>query len=82
MYSKRPLKFLSGQSIVSEVLFEFLDNFNIGRQPIDGVKFVAGEPLHGFMLDQFDLALRDARQEAVHREVEIRVVVVLSLIHI
>lgn len=56
--------------------FECFHNFNVSRKPIDSVKFIAGEPLHGFMLDQFDFALRDARQEAVHREVKVRVVVV------
>ena len=50
------------------------DHFKVGRKPRHRVEFGVGEPLHRLVLDELDRALDDRREEAVHREVKVRVV--------
>ena len=54
----------------SELLFEFLDDLNVRRKPIDVPQVIGIEPFHVLVGMLFELPRKDISQVALHRQVE------------
>ena len=53
---------------------EFGQQAVVGREPVDGMQFVGGEPARRFMFIQVRRLLLQHAQEAMHREMELRII--------
>ena len=59
---------------LSEPFFQYFDHLPVGGQPLHGVEFVRGEPAGGLVFEEGERAALHGAEEAVHREVELGVV--------